>query len=397
MEPLRFIDGDAHVLEPEAIWEDYLEKKYQHLIKGHVRWVRGATATEGIALDSGKENSLSFELELEVMGRRPLGEKDPNAATRGFQDRDLDELDRAYGKWVDQDFPASAYREVMDDYGTDHMILYPTAGFWTTAVAEMDGETATAIRRAYNRWLGDYCRDIGRGACGAASIDLRDPVAAAAEVRRCVMEYDFKAVHMNPAPIPGMSLYDEQCDVLWETCAELGVPIGLHPSANHPFDSGLLDYLPGLRNCRTTVSFVMGSMLACTAFIMGGVLERHPKLKLVFLESGCGWAAFWLDRLEAGIQGGTRRLKIQGLNLTPVEYFQRQCFVAADQDDPGIEALITAMGDEVILGATDFGHPEGRKYFKAKQDLIDLPGVSTESKRKILWNNALRAYPIAVN
>ena len=120
-------------------------------------------------------------------------------------------------------------------------------------------------------------------------------------------------------------------------------------------------------------------------------------MKLVFLESGCGWAAFWPDRLEAGIQGGTRRLKIQGLNQTPVEYFQRQCFVAADQDDPGIEDLIDAIGDHVIVGATDFGHPEGRKYFKAKQDLIDLPRVSMESKRKILWDNALRAYPIAVD
>ena len=34
MEELRFIDGDSHVLEPEAIWTDYLEKKYQPLVKG---------------------------------------------------------------------------------------------------------------------------------------------------------------------------------------------------------------------------------------------------------------------------------------------------------------------------------------------------------------------------
>ena len=261
----------------------------------------------------------------------------------------------------------------------------------------MDGETAMAIRRAYNRWLGDFCVEVGHGACGAASIDLRDPTLATEEVRRCVNEYDFKAVHLNPAPVPNLRLFDPECDVLWATCAELGVPIGLHPSANHPFDQGLLDYLPGLRNCRTTVSFVVGSMLACTAFIMGGVLERHPGLKLVFLESGCGWASFWLDRLEAGIQGGTRRLRIQGLNSNPVEYFQRQCFVAADQDDPGIAPLIEAIGNHVIVGATDFGHPEGRKYYKAKQDMMELPNVSMESKRKIMWDNALRAYPISPN
>ena len=43
METLKFIDGDAHILEPEEIWQDYLEKKYQHLIKGHVRWIRGSS------------------------------------------------------------------------------------------------------------------------------------------------------------------------------------------------------------------------------------------------------------------------------------------------------------------------------------------------------------------
>ena len=399
MEALRFIDGDAHILEPASLWENYLEKKYQPLIQAHCRWIRATEGSNLAFLDSEKQNAVSFELKVELMGQ-PVSmaaqerAADPTAATRGFEGRDLDELERAYGKWTDQDFPASAYREVMDTCVVDYMILYPTAGFWTTGSPELDGETAAAIRRAYNRWLGDFCKDIGHGACGAASIDLRDPVLAAKEVRRCVKEYDFKAVHLNPAPVPGIKLYDEACDVLWETCAELGVPIGLHPSANHPFDRGLLDYLEGLRNCRTTVAFVLGSVLACTGFIMGGVLERHPKLKLVFLESGCGWAAFWPDRLEAGIQGGTRRLKIQGLSLSPVEYFERQCFVAADQDDPGIADLIDAIGDHVIVGATDFGHPEGRKYFRAKQDLIDLQDVSMESKRKLLWDNALRAYPI---
>ena len=68
--------------------------------------------------------------------------------------------------------------------------------------------------------------------------------------------------------------------------------------------------------------------------------------------------------------------------------------MAADQDDPGIAPLIDAIGDHMIVGATDFCHPEGRKYFRAKQDMPDLPDVSMESKRKVLWDNALRAYPI---
>ena len=65
----------------------------------------------------------------------------------------------------------------------------------------MEPEFAAAVRRAYNTWLGDFTRDIGGRAYGAASIDLRDPEAAAKEVRRCVTEYGFKSVHLNPSPV----------------------------------------------------------------------------------------------------------------------------------------------------------------------------------------------------
>ena len=62
MERLRFIDGDSHVLEPEAIWEDYLEKKYRHLINGHVRWVTAASGNGVNAVDesSTRDNALAL-------------------------------------------------------------------------------------------------------------------------------------------------------------------------------------------------------------------------------------------------------------------------------------------------------------------------------------------------
>ena len=153
-------------------------------------------------------------------------------------------------------------------------------------------------------------------------------------------------------------------------------------------------YLPRLRSAQTTVAFTIGNMLASTALIMGGVLERHPRLRVVHLESGAGWAAFWLDRLGAGVQGGFRGLDIEGLSRPPVEYFKRQCYISADPDDPGIRQVIDAIGDNNIVTATDFAHPEGRQYAWAVKEMMALPGVSDDSKRKIMWDNALRLYPI---
>ena len=229
MERLRFIDGDAHILEPQDIWDEYLEKKYKGAVgKGFARWAHASTLAQGEARlqEKGQEDPLVLQhVKIEVMGRQvpnraprdPRVGADGNPLVQGtdsdqafgstanqetgvtiIEDRELNDLSDAYGKWADENFPARAYREVMDTHGIDYMILYPTVGFWITGAAEMDGETATAIRRAYNRWLGDFTKDIGHGACGAASIDLRDPELARKEVERCVKEYDFKGGPPQP-------------------------------------------------------------------------------------------------------------------------------------------------------------------------------------------------------
>jgi predicted TIM-barrel fold metal-dependent hydrolase len=94
------------------------------------------------------------------------------------------------------------------------------------------------------------------------------------------------------------------------------------------------------------------------------------------------------------VQGGFRGLEIPGLKMHPIDYFRRQCYISADPDDPGIKQVIEVMGDDNIVTATDFSHPEGRRYARAVKEMLELPGVSEESKRKIMWDNALRLYPI---
>lgn len=263
-----------------------------------------------------------------------------------------------------------------------------------TAVPQLKAETAAACRRAYNNWLHDFCTDAGDRVVGTASIDLRDPNEATREVRRCVKDVGFKAVHINPTPVGEHRMYDTVYDPLWSTLEDLDVPLAIHVGAGNAADKMLYSYLLRLRSIQGTMVFTRGNMIASAALIMGGVLERHPKLRVVHLESGAGWVAFWTDRMDAGVQGGFRDLENPGLKLHPIDYFQRQCYIAADQDDPGIKQVIEVMGDDNIVTATDFGHPEGRKYAGAAQELLGLPGVSTDSKRKIMWDNALRLYPL---
>lgn len=126
----------------------------------------------------------------------------------------------------------------------------------------------------------------------------------------------------------------ERYDRLWSALEDLDVPLAIHVGAGKAADEMLYYYLPRLRSIQGTMAFTLGNMIASAALIMGGVLERHPKLRVVHIESGAGWVAFWIDRLDAGVQGGFLNLENPGLTLHPINYFQRQCYIAADQDDP---------------------------------------------------------------
>ena len=381
MKNYRFIDSDAHVFEPEDLWDRYLEPEYKGVIQSVINYAG---------------DPLAFGERIEVQGFvYPNDGIDPSAPLSDVIERiPMPGLGDAYEEYARENFPPRIYGEAMDRHGIDYMVIYPTVGLFATTFPSLDAATAAAIRRAYNNWLYDFCSEAGARVLGAGSIDLRDAEEAAREARRCVKELGFKAIHVNPTPVGEYRLYDKYYDRLWAEISDLDVPVGVHVGAGNPSDSMLFDYLPGLRAAQGIVAFTIGNQIASTSFIMGGVLERHPKLRLVHLESGAGWVAFWLDRMGSGINGAFRDSEIAGLKLHPIEYFQRQCYISSDQDDPTIKYVIDIMGDDNIVTATDFSHPEGRRYGQAVEQLLELPGVSDESKRKILWDNALKLYPI---
>jgi len=391
----RFIDSDAHVIEPADMFEKYLEPQFRSPMP--------------IAQVDYRGEPLAFSFKLVIPAPRggeyvmPFGRDPLDAAARartGGASFDAGEPvalpghDEAYADFARQGFPPQMYKLAMERTGIDYMVVYPSTGLLTTAVPELAADTAAAYRRAYNNWLHDFCSGTDGRVFGAASVDLRDAEEAAREARRCVKEFNFKAVHINPVPVCEHRLYDDFYEPLWNALEDLDVPLAIHTGTGTAADEMLYYYLPRLRTAQTTVAFTIGNMLACTALIMGGVLERHPKLRVVHLESGAGWVAFWLDRLAASVQGGFRGLEIPGLKMHPIDYFQRQCYISADPDDPGIKQVIDVMGDDNLVTATDFSHPEGRRYAWAVKEMLELPGVSEESKRKIMWDNALRLYPI---
>ena len=104
------------------------------------------------------------------------------------------------------------------------------------------------------------------------------------------------------------------------------------------------------------VSHTFEQMFACAQLIAEGVLERHPGLRVVFLEAGGGWVPYWLARLDHQVDsyaGYAPRMR-----LTPSEYFARQCWVSFEIDEVTLPALVPFVGADRIVWGSDYPHAD---------------------------------------
>ena len=216
----------------------------------------------------------------------------------------------------------------MDGEGIDRAVLYPSVGLYFWALD--DPGAAVAIARAYNDWLATYCAADPDRLFGAAMVPVQDPAGAAAEVRRAHDELGFPAAFVRPNPCCGRSLSDPAYEPIWTAAEEIGMTIGVHEGSSvivptlgfdRPFNPLILH----------AVSHAFEEMLACAQLIAFGVLERHPGLRVVFLESSGGWVPFWMERLDEQAEsfGGF----CPQMRLAPSEYFARQCWISYEIDE----------------------------------------------------------------
>ncbi len=150
--------------------------------------------------------------------------------------------------------------------------------------------------RAHNRWLVDFCAELPARRAGVGQIFLNDVDDAIADVR-WIKEHGLRGGILLPNVPPDAKwvrpLYDPVYDRLWAVLEELEMPVNLHGGTGAP-DYG-----------KTPVAMLLYiaeagfySQRPLVHLILGGVLERFPRLELVLTEAGCYWVPPLLERLE---------------------------------------------------------------------------------------------------
>jgi predicted TIM-barrel fold metal-dependent hydrolase len=358
MAKYRVIDADGHFMEPQSVWSEYLDSKYH------------SVAPKGLIDEQGRYR-------MSVGGRTSPYLLNTEKAVKGGAKMSAGGHD-----------PAVRLRD-MDEEGIEAMVMYTTTGLFFFGVDSL--EVTVALCRAFNNWAHDFCRVNPKRLISSAIMPQMDVHASIAELRRAVGELGLNGAFLRPNPIGGRTLDNPDWEPFWSLLEELDVPLVLHEGATQD--------VPQIGNARYQ-NFVFRHMichpfeqqLALLGLIGSGVLERHPKLRVMIVEAGCGWVPYWIERMDHHAEEWAYALPAK-LSLKPSEYFRRQCFVSADGEEKMLPEFISCLGDDNLCFSTDYPHPD-HPFHGVVAQIADRGDLSEASKRKILGENAARAFKL---
>src|SRR5262245_2861389 len=214
----------------------------------------------------------------------------------------------------------------MDSEGIDVAVLFG-AGLAGTLPALDDAGLAAALATARNSWLAEYCSENPKRIKGTAALAQQDIGASVEELHRSVKELGFVGASLLPN-VKGRHLGDPYYFPLYAEAEKLDVPICVHMFLGR-YGS---DAVGTERVDKFFYSHLFGhpfeQMIALSVIVGEGVLERFPKLRFVFLESGCGWIPYWLERLDEHYE--VLGVQLSDLKTEPSKLLERgQLYFAA--------------------------------------------------------------------
>src|SRR5690349_9582653 len=191
----------------------------------------------------------------------------------------------------DHGFDAPSYLRAMDQQGIDAVVLYPSVGLFVPYQPELRAKESVDACRRYDDWIASYCATDPARLAGVGIAPLADPAAAAGEARRGA-ELGLVGMMVRPNHLYGRNLGDPAYDVLYDALEETGLVLSVHEGLGLRGGSTIgRDRFDGFA-LRHACSHPMEQMAAFASLMLDGALERHPQLRVAFLESGTGWLPY---------------------------------------------------------------------------------------------------------
>lgn len=388
MDRILLVSADGHVGGPPSVYRDYIEAEY---------------------LD--ELDALEAENEVFATASARIGR---------FSDETLDLIDN--GGAIRSDGELGAWeidlrlREMDREGIAAEVLIYgtqlATVPFFGVANNPCSAELRTAGARAYHRHLADFM-----GASNGRLFGIADPgpcldMDATVRELRWLHEHRFVGVH-PPGQVADEALPpldDPYYEPFWATCEELGLVLNAHVGygavqgampvmsirqiMGNPDDEELLkmlqtgdmalDKMPHDAPLRIMMN---KPRQLIWQLMLGGVLDRHPKLKIVLTECRADWVPDTITYLDSLFDADGFPSKRR-----PSEYWAENFAVAPSSPRPYEIAMRHQIGIERFLFGWDYPHPEGTWPNTWDWIRTAFAEVPEDEARQILGENTIRTY-----
>lgn len=273
-----------------------------------------------------------------------------------------------------------------DRDGVQAEVLYGILGAAQRMMSDQDA--VTEVMRIYNEWLDGFCKTHPERFAGIASIPNHDIDAAVREIGRVAKRGGVRGVEVSKTH-DMKPLNDPYWNPLWAAAAEAGLPVHFHTiGTKRPDFSGMAPLQARQAFAIHITGFQLAMGWTLMEILYGGVLEAHPRMKVVIGESGIGWIPYLLDHMDLEWEDQFRDLT---LKMKPSEYWRRQCMATYQSDKVGTR-LLDLLGEENVMWGSDFPHPDG--VWPDSQDFIrqELGHLPAETRHKVVCGNAAKLY-----
>jgi len=374
----RIYDSDTHVLPAAEVIERYVDPGFRPRLAELAQFrvpIRQSAEHSGGGMH-GYRIAPQFY-------RRVLGEAAPR---EGHTGRETNWRGSKLPRPGVQDDEAANRVMDMDDEGTDVHFLVPSG--WSGLIGVDDPSLETGMIRAFHRHMAEFCGRFPDRLQGPIVASTRDVDAAVKEIR----EWGNApwAVAVKPA-IDKVPADHPSLDPIWRAAADHDLPIVHHSSTWNP------PYYPAYRDVWDNIfvgrmaSHPWGAMRFVASFVGGGVMDRHPRLRMGVLECGFGWLPFWVRRMDEQVSYVGRTAPLKHL---PSEHFAAGrvfCNIEAHEHEPMFQMVTQALGDGVLMYASDYPHYES--WFPDSVDkIMDWSSITPAIRQKLFWDNANRFY-----
>ena len=377
------VDADSHFTEPHDLFTRVAPAEYRDRVPrvepvdGVPKWVFDghvlgqATAAAVIGRD-GNKASADLGLNQWTIDDIHLGAHDPVARLK-----------------------------VLDECGIDAQVIFPsTIGLGGQDLGMVDDAAlCKLVIELYNDQMAEIQADSGDRLLPMPLMPAWDVDTCIAEAKR-VAALGARGVNMtsDPQDLGAPDLASLAWDPFWETCTELELPVHFHigasvtamtffgkyPWPSHPMNTKLA--IGG------TLLFI-GNARVVTNVILSGMFDRHPDLKMVSVESGCGWIPFILETLDYEMSENAPD-ELAQLKKMPSEYFRSNLYATFwfENNRNKLPDLIEAVGEDNILFETDFPHPTCLYPHPLATVETKMATLSPEVRAKIYGENSRKLY-----